>query len=345
MLSIDDNISFWKPVAMNYAENPGKSFFAKCAWVMGSLADQFISLSKTTLKVKAEWINSDQIVFESENKTAHASTHIILTSLKVAAVVAAAVFLPIPILAFTAVAFLGKAIFKKCLNDSVIEASKIQSPVTVPSTNKIFYEKQVGNSKIVLLYGSILDETTDLIVNAANPSLKGKGMGGICAAIYKAAGDEAFDECAQILTGNGTDHLNPGEAALSGPGNLAPMIKGIVHAVGPNFNDADEEANGWVYLANAYQNSLELAFQPQNHVNKMGSSFQNSNEPRYSIAFPSISTGIFSAPLDEAANVAMSTVKKFLESLGKKQPKEVRFVFLPNDPTSGSAYQTALEKL
>lgn len=140
------------------------------------------------------------------------------------------------------------------------------------------------NSKIELQKGDITKLKVDAIVNAANSSLLGGG--GVDGAIHRAAGPELL-EFNKKLGG-----CNTGEAKLS-PGFKLPA-KFIIHTVGPVWqggaNNEDE------LLANCYRNSLKLAVDNQIKT----------------IAFPAISTGVYSFPLERATKIAVTEVKKFL---------------------------------
>ncbi len=138
--------------------------------------------------------------------------------------------------------------------------------------------------KIVL--GDITKCKTEAIVNAANTSLLGGG--GVDGAIHRAAGKELVLEC-RLLNGCKT-----GEAKITKGYNL--YSKYIIHTPGPRYFDGTK--NEADLLENCYKNSLELAI-------KYGVK---------TIAFPSISTGIFRYPLEEATEIAIKTILKYESS-------------------------------
>lgn len=141
--------------------------------------------------------------------------------------------------------------------------------------------------------GDITKFQGDAIVNAANSALAGGG--GVDGAIHRAAGPELHEAC-RALGGCPT-----GQAKIT-PGFKLPA-KWIIHAVGPIWRDGRSgEAE---LLASAYRSSLELAAAKQvRHL-----------------AFPSISTGAYGYPIEEAATIALKTIHEFLSQ--HKYPLEV----------------------
>lgn len=132
---------------------------------------------------------------------------------------------------------------------------------------------------------------TDAIVNAANPSLMGGG--GVDGAIHRKGGPKILEECKRIRATEYPDGLPTGKAVITNGGNL--KAKYVIHTVGPVWRGGKSgEAK---LLAEAYRNSLKLAV----------------SRGLKTIAFPSISTGAYGYPMDEACRIALSTVKNFLE--------------------------------
>jgi O-acetyl-ADP-ribose deacetylase (regulator of RNase III) len=149
--------------------------------------------------------------------------------------------------------------------------------------------------RVEIILGDITTLDVDAIVNAANPSLLGGG--GVDGAIHRAAGPRLVEEC-RTLGG-----ARPGDAKLTAGYDLP--ARHVIHAVGPIWRggDADEDAT----LARAYLRSLELA----------------ADAALESIAFPSISTGIYGFPLERATRIAHATARAWLEA--NDQPRRVVF--------------------
>lgn len=155
----------------------------------------------------------------------------------------------------------------------------------------------IKESVLELTSGDITLEKTQAIVNAANKALSPGG--GVSGAIHRAAGPGLWQE-ARTLGGCGT-----GEARLTGGHNL--KAKYVIHTVGPVYSGKESDKKD---LRNCYYNSLLLA--SENNIQ--------------SIAFPSISTGIFGYPVKEASMIALETITDFLEEhQGIKHVKMVLF--------------------
>lgn len=149
--------------------------------------------------------------------------------------------------------------------------------------------------------GDITKECCDAIVNAANSSLLGGG--GVDGAIHHAGGDKVLEACKTLRSSTYPDGLPTGKAIATTAGNMCS--KYVIHTVGPIYSQCAEQCEA--LLADCYLNSLNEAV----HLNCK------------SIAFASISTGLYGYPKDEAATIAYSTVLNFLQD----KKIEVIFVF------------------
>lgn len=163
---------------------------------------------------------------------------------------------------------------------------------------------------IRVIEGDITKFQGDAIVNAANTTLMGGG--GVDGAIHRAAGPALYAACEKF-------HGCPtGEARITGGFDLPAHY--IIHTPGPVWHGGN---NGEPQLlANSYRHSLELA--EKYHCR--------------TVAFPSISTGVYSFPLDQAAKIAITTIRKFLQNA--RSVEEVTMVCF--DPDTKKAYQRAL---
>lgn len=145
-------------------------------------------------------------------------------------------------------------------------------------------QHEIGESVLEIIQGDITRQEVDAIVNAANTRLAGGG--GVDGAIHRAGGPAIMEECRKI------GGCPTGEAVITTAGRLP--AKAVIHTVGPIWRGG--ERGEPELLANAYRNSLALADQ-------RGLS---------SIAFPSISTGVYGYPIDQAARIALRTMIDYL---------------------------------
>ena len=165
--------------------------------------------------------------------------------------------------------------------------------------------------RLELLQGDITKVQADAIVNAANCSLLGGG--GVDGAIHRAAGPELLAEC-RTLNGCRT-----GEAKIT-RGYRLPATW-VIHTPGPRWSGGNRQEPE--LLANCYRNSLQLA----------------AEHGCRSIAFPSISTGIYHFPLEQAARIAVRVILDFPEDTSLEIAWMVCF-----DEYTLAAYQRALQE-
>ena len=176
----------------------------------------------------------------------------------------------------------------------------------------------INATTINLTIGDIVVSNRDALVTAANTELAGGG--GVDAAIHKAGGPDIHVACEEILRTRGP--VPPGKAVMTTAGNLP--AKCVIHAVGPIwYGGNNHEAET---LASAYTDSLKLA---------------TSNDLE-SVAFPSLSTGAYHYPVDQASRIALKAVADYLKS-NKTSLKEVRFVLY--DTGTYDAYARALAEI
>jgi O-acetyl-ADP-ribose deacetylase (regulator of RNase III) len=168
----------------------------------------------------------------------------------------------------------------------------------------------INKSVLELVQGDITNQDTDAIVNAANTSLLGGG--GVDGAIHRAAGPLLLAEC-RTLGGCAT-----GDAKITKGYQL--KAKHVIHTVGPVYRRGSKEIQE--LLASAYRRSLEVA----------------SKNGLKSVAFPSISTGAYGYPVEEASSIALSTVMTYLDE--HEDIEMVRFVLFSKEVLE--AYEKSL---
>lgn len=140
--------------------------------------------------------------------------------------------------------------------------------------------------KISLITGDITRQSVDAIVNAANSSLLGGG--GVDGAIHRAGGPAILAACRELRATSYPDGLPTGDAVATPAGNLP--ARWVIHAVGPVYAKSEDRSH---LLASAYRRSLEVAV-------TLGAQ---------TVAFPAISAGVYGWPLDDAARIALRTVR------------------------------------
>ena len=166
---------------------------------------------------------------------------------------------------------------------------------------------------IQLTQGDITQTKADAIVNAANTSLLGGG--GVDGAIHRAGGKAILEDCIAIRNRQGGCKV--GEAVITTAGNLPAQY--VIHTVGPRWNNG--KSNELQKLKNCYLNSLQLA---REHGVK-------------TLAFPTISTGIYGYPKAEAAKIAVDTIKT------ADFPEIETVIFVCFDAENLQLYKTLLE--
>ncbi|QDP71996.1 macro domain-containing protein [Legionella israelensis] len=174
-------------------------------------------------------------------------------------------------------------------------------------------EIQKGACRIELVKDDITKQSDmGAIVNAANADLTMGG--GVAGAIHRSAGSELEKECQNLAP------IKPGEAVITKAYNLPNQY--VIHCLGPVYGVDKPEKE---LLAHCYLNAIELA----------------ESKKIKSLAFPSISTGAFGYPVEEAAKVALNALSKKVNEL--KHVKSIRFVlFSENDL---QVYRKALKEV
>ncbi|MGA4980648.1 O-acetyl-ADP-ribose deacetylase [Streptomyces cellulosae] len=166
--------------------------------------------------------------------------------------------------------------------------------------------------RITLVQGDITRQSADAIVNAANSSLLGGG--GVDGAIHRRGGPEILAECRALRASHYGKGLPTGQAVATTAGKLD--ARWVIHTVGPVYSATEDRS---ALLASCYRESLRVA-------DELGAR---------TVAFPAISTGVYRWPLDDAARIAVETVRTTDTAV-----EEVIFVLF--DERAYKAFEAAL---
>ncbi|WP_226361883.1 O-acetyl-ADP-ribose deacetylase [Pseudonocardia sp. ICBG1142] len=169
--------------------------------------------------------------------------------------------------------------------------------------------------RIVCERGDITEARVDAVVNAANSGLRGGG--GVDGAIHRRGGPAILAECERLRATELPDGLPTGRAVATTAGNLP--ARWVIHTVGPVYAKCEDRS---ALLASAYRESLRVAAE-------LGAR---------TVAFPAVSAGIYGWPLDDAARIAVATVREVADA--GTAVAEVRFVLFSDDVLA--AFETTL---
>ena len=157
--------------------------------------------------------------------------------------------------------------------------------------------------RIELVNGDITEQHVDAVVNAANSSLMGGG--GVDGAIHRRGGPTILEECKRLRETDWPDGLPTGRAAITTAGNLPAQH--VIHVVGPVYAKSEDRSD---LLASCYREALRCA-------DALGAR---------TVAFPAVSAGVYGWPMDDAARIAVETVRETPSSI-----EEARFVLFGDE--------------
>ncbi|MDT0381167.1 O-acetyl-ADP-ribose deacetylase [Streptomyces sp. DSM 42041] len=155
-----------------------------------------------------------------------------------------------------------------------------------------------------LVRGDLTEQHVDAVVNAANSSLLGGG--GVDGAIHRAGGPDILAECRELRASRYGGGLPTGRAVATTAGRLP--ARWVVHTVGPVHSRSEDRS---AQLASCYRESLRVA-------RELGAR---------TVAFPAVSTGVYRWPADDAARIAVATVRETVAA-APDAFAEIRFVVL-----------------
>ncbi|MEU1479360.1 O-acetyl-ADP-ribose deacetylase [Streptomyces sp. NPDC001668] len=166
---------------------------------------------------------------------------------------------------------------------------------------------------IRLVQGDITEERADAIVNAANSSLLGGG--GVDGAIHRRGGPAILADCRKLRASHYGKGLATGKAVATTAGDLD--ARWVIHTVGPRYSREEDRSE---LLASCYRESLRVA-------DELGAR---------TVAFPAVSAGIYGWPVEDAARIAVETVRETETAV-----EEVRFVLFDAEAYEAFAGQVA----
>jgi O-acetyl-ADP-ribose deacetylase (regulator of RNase III) len=166
--------------------------------------------------------------------------------------------------------------------------------------------------RITLIQGDITEQRVDAVVNAANSSLLGGG--GVDGAIHRKGGPAILDECRKLRASSYGGGLPTGQAVATTAGRLP--ARWVIHTVGPVYSASEDRSD---LLASCYRESLRVADELDIE----------------SIAFPAVSAGIYGWPVDDAARIAVGTVRSTPTKVA-----DARFVLFT--PDAFAAFEEAM---
>jgi O-acetyl-ADP-ribose deacetylase (regulator of RNase III) len=168
---------------------------------------------------------------------------------------------------------------------------------------------------VTAVRGDITDQAVDAVVNAANSSLLGGG--GVDGAIHARGGPDILRACRELRATSWPDGLPAGQAVATTAGRLP--ARWVIHTVGPVHSPGEDRS---AVLVSAYATSLEVA-------EELGAA---------TVAFPAISAGAYGWPIDDAARIAVETVRRH----AARSVTAVRFVLFGSD--AYAAFTAALAR-
>ncbi|ATG50733.1 O-acetyl-ADP-ribose deacetylase [Brachybacterium vulturis] len=167
--------------------------------------------------------------------------------------------------------------------------------------------------EILVRPGDLTQEDTDALVNAANSGLRGGG--GVDGAIHRAGGPDILAACQELRETTLPDGLPAGHAVATTAGRLP--ARWVIHTVGPVHSSREYRS---ALLASCYRESLRVAVE-------IGAR---------SLAFPAISAGVFGWPMDDAARIAVQTVRETADEVAGQIDT---VVFVPFDDEAEQAFR------